>query len=102
MSHHSSVPGDESEEAKAAREALSGAMKGIFGEFPAGKLNVEDEGALALIVRHENGKVILQFPKPVAWLGFDAQGAVELAQSLITHARAVSTGILTVVIGPKP
>lgn len=102
MSHHSSIPGDESDESKAVREAMSDAMKGIFGEFPQGKLNAEDEGALALAVRHENGKVILQFSKPVAWIGFDAQGAVELAQSLVTYARAVNTGILTVVIGPKP
>ena len=79
MSHHSSDP------AQAA--AMSALMRQCFGEYPEGKLNSADEGALALSVGRENGVVKLMFPKPVAWIGFGPQQAVEVAELLIEHAR---------------
>lgn len=84
MSHHGKNPMDEPE-----RKAMSEAMRKIFGEFPEGKLNPQDEGAISLMVKHQDGKVLIVFPKPVAWIGFNGDDAMALAQLLIEHAKAV-------------
>lgn len=54
---------------------------GATGEFPEGKLTSEDEGALKMAVgiHPETGKVIVNFGKPVAWLGMEANDALKLA-----------------------
>lgn len=78
MSHHSSDD----------QNRMHEAMKQVFGEFPNGKLNEQDEGALALSVGGEKGIVKLMFPKPVAWIGFTPTQAVQLAGDLLKHARA--------------
>jgi hypothetical protein len=69
------------------QKAMSEAMRKLFGEYPEGKLNANDEGALALIIDDEKGKVVMRFPKPVAWIGFTPEQAIDIAQTLITHAR---------------
>jgi hypothetical protein len=94
MSHH----GDNPEQ----RKAMSNMMAKIFGEYPDGKLNKNDEGAIAMAVANENGRVILRFPKPVEWIGLCPQEAVDLAESLIEHARRSTTEPLTVSLGRKP
>ena len=92
MSHHSSNP---EENAK-----MSEMMRKIFGEHPDGRLNDEDEGAIAMAVGSENGRVRLNFPKPVRWVGMTPDEAIGLAESLIQHARHCgSTKPLTVKIG---
>lgn len=86
MSHHSSDDsGDQrhSEMEKKFHEAL----KETLGEFPNGKLNDRDEGAIPMAVETENGVIKLVFPKPVAWVGFTPEQAVQLANDLIKHAR---------------
>lgn len=77
MSHHSSEPNKE----------LNDAMRKLFGEFPAGKLNADDAGAVAMAVGVENNRVVLRFPKPIAWVGMTGDEAFELAQCLLRHAR---------------
>jgi hypothetical protein len=62
-------------------------MSRIFGEYPAGKLNADDAGALAFAVGVEAGRVVIHFPKPVAWMGMTGDEALELAQLLLKHAR---------------
>ena len=42
MSHHSSDWNDD------AKRAMSAAMASLLGEFPSGKLNTNDDGALAV------------------------------------------------------
>ena len=79
VSHHSSTP----------NPAMSAAMKQIFGEHPNGRLNADDAGALPLVITTENGVVKMEFPKPVAWIGFTGDQAMEIAQTLIKHARKV-------------
>jgi len=60
---------------------------GPTGEFPKGKMNAHDEGELVLRVgRTEEGKVVLEFGKSIAWLGMDPEDAKALAESLVTHA----------------
>lgn len=77
MSHHSSEPNKE----------LHDAMRKLFGEFPDGKLNPDDAGAVAMAVGVESGRVVLRFPKPIAWVGMTGDEAFELAQCLLRHAR---------------
>lgn len=81
MSHHSGYDDE-------AQRKLHAAMKDALGEFPAGKLNDADEGALAVGIGHQRGKVVVQFPKPVNWIGFTPEQAIEIAETLVEHARA--------------
>ena len=78
MSHHSSEP---------PRKEMHDLMKKVFGEFPDGKLNAQDEGGLAMAVGIEEGGVRLQFPKPVAWVAMTPDEAIGLAESLVKNAR---------------
>lgn len=77
MSHHGNNPNQE----------LHEAMRKLFGEFPDGKLNNDDSGAVAMAVGVENHRVVVRFPKPVAWVGMTGDEAFELAQCLLRHAR---------------
>ena len=95
MSHHGDNPGQ--------RKAMSEMMQKIFGEFPDGKLNKNDEGAIAMAVAHEAGRVTLTFAKPLAWIGLTAEEAVGLAELLVEHARQCgSKKPLIMNLGRKP
>lgn len=59
---------------------------GATGNFPQGKLNETDEGEITIAVGIENGKVIIQFGKPVSWLGLGRSEAMALASSLVDKA----------------
>ena len=86
MSHH----GNEFDPSRLLNQKLlHEEMKKLMGEYPNGKLTKDDAGAIAVAIGHENGAVILQFPKPVAWIGFTPDQAMEIAQTLMEHARAV-------------
>lgn len=60
-------------------------------QYPDGKLNAEDEGALAIAIGVEQGLVRVDFAKPVGWFAMPADQAVEIAQSLLKHARNAAT-----------
>lgn len=63
------------------------ALPGPTGEFPQGQIHPADEGELRLTVAlAANGKIIVDFGKPVTWLGFGPTEAEELAQSLLSMA----------------
>lgn len=68
--------------------ALRHAQAGLQGEYPGGRVNAEDEGAVAMAVGSENGRVFLAFPHPTAWVGLEPAQAMVLATDLIKHARA--------------
>lgn len=93
MSHHGSEP-------KGMSAAMHEAMKDLIGEYPNGKLDATDQGAIAVGFSSEPGIVKMHFPKPVvAWIGFTPEQAIAMAESLIQHARAANKGgnrILTV------
>jgi hypothetical protein len=59
---------------------------GATGKFPMGKIDKTDEGEIAFGITSHRGKVIINFGKPVAWLGMDAAQASMLAVTLIRHA----------------
>lgn len=78
MSHHGNQP----------NPALSEAMKALLGEYPNGRMNADDSGAIAMQVGVEDGRVVMRFPKPVAWIGMTGDEAMEMAQLLLKHGRA--------------
>lgn len=59
---------------------------GASGHYPMGKLHESDEGEIVFGVTSHRGKVILNFGKPVAWMGMDAHQARSLAALLLKHA----------------
>ena len=64
------------------------------------KMNHDDAGGIAMAVGVEQGRVVLRFPKPVAWVGFTAGEAIALAESLVQNARkTVSKKLLTFTFG---
>lgn len=73
---------------------------GATGEFPRGKIEPSDEGEIRFAVGadQETQTVVLDFGKPVAWIGMTPEQAVEIAQSLIEKARLVSKTPLTVTL----
>lgn len=77
MSHHGNNPDPQ----------LHEAMCKLFGEYPDGKLNPDDSGAVAMSVGVDSSRVVVRFPKPVAWIGMSGDEAFELAQVLLRHAR---------------
>jgi hypothetical protein len=60
-------------------------------QYPNGKLNEDDNGALTIAVGTEGDVVCVYFGKPIAWFGMPAQDARNLAQTLIQHADAIET-----------
>lgn len=104
MGHHGSEPSDEmlnamralhdanGDEAKAKEQRfLKAALEpkegfGATGQYPMGKLDKTDEGEIQFGVTSHRGKVIINFGKPVAWLGMDGAQAIALAKVLIEHA----------------
>lgn len=61
-------------------------------QFPRGKIHQSDEGGIQISVGHNEGNVILQFGKPIAWLGFPPEQALELARTIQQHAHAALGG----------
>lgn len=78
------------------RETLASEAKkqnlGATGNFPLGKLSEDDEGELRLAIGHTPEKVLLNFGKPVAWIGFAPDEAEEIANLLKEHAAAIRNG----------
>ncbi len=59
---------------------------GGTGNYPDGKINKNDEGEIRFGVANVDGKVILNFGKPVAWVGMNPDDARRLADMLIKKA----------------
>lgn len=100
MSHHSSEPfnelGDQFRqqmEIEAQRMGL-----GATSRHPSGSVHASDEGEIRMGVASDDktGKVMLNFGKPVAWLAFNPEEAIDVAKALIQHARKISKEPLTI------
>lgn len=103
MAHHGQGDGPYTSELKklmeaAAHPALERAL-GDTGRYPQGQLTPDDEGELKLAVTAKDGKVVVDFGKPVAWIGFDADQAIELAMTLARRAGKVKGVPITIHIG---
>lgn len=55
--------------------------------FPDGKLNEDDEGVLGLQLFEQDGRLILNFGKPVMWIGMDRATAMTVGQALLDRAK---------------
>ncbi len=56
-------------------------------EFPDGKLNEEDEGAISTAIGIEDGKVMILWPKPVTWIAFPPDLADQFADAIKERAQ---------------
>lgn len=107
MSHHGRNPFESNPELQKlfqqipeTGDPLKDLQRKLQGEFPDGRLNKSDEGAVAVMIGHEKGKVVMQFASPAAWVGFTPDQAMEIAQLLITHARKAGiVGVYTLQLG---
>ena len=79
MAHHGSDP-------REIQKMMRDLRLGPTGEFPQGKLTDDDEGEIRIAVGQLNGKVVIDFGKPTAWIGFDPEQADAIADSLHQHA----------------
>lgn len=68
-----------------------GATFGPTGNFPDGKLGEHDEGEIVYGVSDKDGVVIINFGKPVSWLGLRPSDAHELAGALVERAKHAET-----------
>lgn len=62
---------------------------GATGDYPQGKLNEDDQGGLRMAIGTKDGVVVVDFGKPVAWLGLDRSTALALAANLTKHAKSL-------------
>lgn len=85
MSHHGR---DEFPEELWRKLLDTASFRGALGTYPQGQLTPTDEGAIQFGVTAKDGKVVLEFGTPVAWLGMEPQQAADLAVSMLKHARA--------------
>lgn len=63
---------------------------GATGDHPRGKLNADDEGGLALGLAVQDRTVILNFGKPVAWIGMGKDDAMALGLAIIAKAESIT------------
>lgn len=98
MSHHGNEPFDK-KFLEQFRKMEGDQFRGALGDHPEGKLTKSDEGAIQFAIGHENGKVVLDFGTQVTWVGMNPKQAVQLAESLLDHARKCSDEALTFKIG---
>jgi hypothetical protein len=63
---------------------------GATGEFPHGKIDEHDEGALKIGIAYDSyvDTVRIDFGKKVAWLGLDPPNAIEFAKAIMRKAGA--------------
>lgn len=73
-------------------EKLRRPRLGATGRFPEGKLTQNDEGEIAIAIAHTDKKVVIDFGKPIAWIGFSPQQARDIAAALTKHAEEADRG----------
>lgn len=95
MSHHGSDPFD-GPEGEGIRKLLADLkstasnFRGPIGAYPDGMLTPKDEGSIQFAVGGKDGKVVIDFGSPVAWVGMTPQQAMDLAATIMSHARKVA------------
>lgn len=94
MSHHGNEPFDP-ERAESMRKIMrelkdTTSFRGAIGSYPNGMLTKKDEGAIQFAIGGKDGKVVLDFGTPVAWIGMTPQEAMDLAAAIMKRARAVA------------
>lgn len=78
------------EKLMAEMKAASENYRGPVGDYPHGMLTKTDEGSIQFAVGDKDGKVVIDFGSPVAWIGMTPQQAMDLAASIMSRARQVA------------
>lgn len=91
MSNHSSDPNDPVYQYIHAKltEALKPTKLGPTGDHPNGRITPTDEGGIQFAVASKGNVVMLDFGKPVVWVGMPSEQARGLAALLVKHADIV-------------
>ena len=60
---------------------------GATGKYPKGKMHEQDEGELkvAMTVDEKNKRIVIDFGKPIAWIGITSSEAKMLAVALMEN-----------------
>ena len=58
-------------------------------QYPDGKANEQDEGAIAIAIGIEDNIIKMDFVKKIAWIGFDKYSAMQVAEALLKHAKLI-------------
>ena len=95
MAHHGSDPFDEPERLQRMEDLKkklldTASFRGALGDFPEGQLTKMDEGAIQFAIGEKDGKVVIDFGTPVAWVGMTPQQAADFASTLLKRARLVA------------
>ncbi len=97
MSHHgpNPFPDPENDPRKRYQNTFSkllntASFRGATGQFPNGQLNKSDEGGIQMAIGEHQGKVVIEFGTPVAWVGMSAQEAADFASLLLKRATDVA------------
>lgn len=64
---------------------------GATGEYPDGQLNEDDEGELQLSIGEKAGTLIIDFGKPVSWVGMRPVEAQRFAEVIMQRAHRMLT-----------
>ena len=77
------------------RQTVERESFGATGEFPDGSIHEDDQGELSFGVAADsmNQRIIVNFGKPVAWVGMKASHARQLADVLTRKANQLDGGI---------
>lgn len=89
------------EDEQAARRRFNDQLEGrAKREWSDGRIGPEDDGDLAFAVgtHPERELVVIDFGKPVEFIAMPPQQAIDLAQALIKHARAIATEPVRIVL----
>lgn len=62
-------------------------MAKVGSKYTRGKISEEDEGQLMIRTAIKNGTIIIDFSKPLSWLGLGKLEAIEFANILLEYAR---------------
>lgn len=65
---------------------------GATGRYPRGHLTPDDEGEIVFRIAHKDGVIVVDFGKPVVWIGLPPDGAREFAALLVKHAEEIERG----------
>lgn len=88
MAHHGPPPDDLDNNSIARELRKMQTDMQTMDRWPRGMITDQDEGAIAMAVGSEGGKVLLRFAEPTAWVGMEPNQAIDLGRKLIKHARA--------------
>lgn len=89
------------EDQQAAMERFSDQVSGRAKRtWSDGRFGATDDGDLAFAIgpHTEHELVVIDFGKPVTFVAMPPQQAIEMAQALIKHARAIATTPVKIVL----